>query len=158
MKRIAFITGLTALVLIIEWFSILSGIAPFDVLEPSRINSPGYQTWFMSFWVPDLWIVIWCLLSLFSALNNRSSAIPFSMIAASSMIFLGLVTITFYAQNSMLFDFNYYQFFENLAVVWLLVTGLWLIYFGIQRFGRIPARGENQEEGSPRRTVEAAGD
>lgn len=108
----------------------------------------------MSFSVPDMWIVICCLLSCYYALKNKINAIVFSVMAGSSMIFLALVTITFYAQNSMLFDLNYYQLFENLAVVWLLVSGVWLIYIGIQRFGSVPVEGENQKQGSPGRTVE----
>lgn len=158
MKKILFLTSMTSVVLIMEWLLILSGIVPLDALEPSRINATGYRTWFMSFSVPDLWIISWCLLSVFSALRNNNSAIPFSMIAGSSMVFLALVTITFYAQNSMLFDLNYYQLFENLAVAWLLMAGGWLIFSGIQRFGSVPVEDENQKQGSPGRTVEADGD
>jgi hypothetical protein len=134
MKKIAFITGITSLVLIFEWFSIASGIMPLNKLEPVRINISAYQTWFMSFSIPDQWIVFWCLLSLFSAIRDKSSAIPFSMIAGSSMIFLALCTITFYVQNSMLFDLSSYQLFEDLSCLWLLMTGGWLIYFGILKF------------------------
>ena len=154
MRKIIVITSITAVVLIAEWLLILGGILPLDELEPSRINVIGYRSWFMSFSVPDMWIVICCLLSCYYALKNKIKAIVFSMIAGSSMIFLALVTITFYAQNSMLFDLNYYQLFENLAVVWLLMSGAWLIYIGIQRFGSVPVEGENQKQGSPGRTVE----
>ncbi|WP_296502405.1 hypothetical protein, partial [Phenylobacterium sp.] len=125
MRKIIVITSITAVVLIAEWLLILGGILPLDELEPSRIKVIGYRSWFMSFSVPDMWIVICCLLSCYYALHNRINAIVFSMIAGSSMIFLSLVTITFYAQNSMLFDLNYYQLFENLAVVWLLMSGAW---------------------------------
>lgn len=158
MKKIAFITGITAVVLIIEWFLILSEMLPLNVIESSRINIPGYQTWFMSFSVPDIWIIIWCILSFVYALRNKKSAIVFSTISGSSMIFLALVTINFYMQNSMLFDSNYYQIFENIAVIWLIAAGGWLIYFGILEFDSISVRSNNQEQGSRCRTDEVDGD
>ena len=132
MKKIAFITGVTSIVLIIEWISV--AFIPFDQIEPVRYTVSGYKTWFMSFSIPDQWIVFWCILGFLAAIKNKNSAIPFSMIAGSSMIFLGLITINFYAQNNMLLDLNIYQLFENMSCLWLLITGSFLIYTGISKF------------------------
>lgn len=134
MKKIALITGITSMVLILEWVSIIGGFLSLNKLENTRIITTGYEIWFRTFSIPDQWIVFWCLMSFIAAIKNKSMAIPFSMIAASSMIFLAMCTITFYAQNSMLFDVNSYQLFEDLSCIWLVSTGAWLLYFGISKW------------------------
>lgn len=57
MKKIALITGITSMVLILEWVSIIGGFLSLNKLENTRIITTGYEIWFRTFSIPDQWIV-----------------------------------------------------------------------------------------------------
>ena len=79
-----------------------------------------------SFPIADMWIVVCALLGAIGLLTEQNYGLLFSLLGASSAIFLALMDITFNIQNKL-----YRLVGESREMLFELVLNLWALILGI---------------------------
>lgn len=114
--------------IIIYWITVFIGIFPIVELIP------GYTLWFMSFPIPDFWIAVNALIAAILLIRGRLIAVPFGIVAGSSMIFLSLYAAA-YGWNSGLICLKTIDEYIEIAIkIYTFFVGLFFIikYWSLQ--------------------------
>lgn len=123
-KTIAAICLFSAMVIILYWGAVFTGLFPVHDIVP------GYREWFMAFPVADLWLAILLMLTAISLLKESKQAAYFGVAAASSMIFLGLYAFTYGFVSGTIFNLNTDTVIEIAIKLYCLTVGpLLMVYF-----------------------------
>lgn len=117
------LTALTSLGIFTYWTLVLSGV--FKVKEVV----PGYKNWFMSFLLPDLWIVTCSLLAAIFLLLNNKNAELFGLLTGSSLIFLGLYALSYGSRTGIIFKKTTDTTIELLIKLYCIIAGSVLIVY-----------------------------
>jgi len=103
---------------------VYTGILPVEELVP------GYKTWFMSFLLADLWIMVTSLSAGFFLIENKEISIPFGIASGSAMIFLGLYALLYGINTGLLFILTVDEIIEIAIKIYCLSVGpLFMVYF-----------------------------
>jgi len=114
----------TAIGTFLYWLSVFTGIFPVEELVP------GYKTWFMSFPLADLWIIVTSLLAGIFLIKNKEISIPFGIASGSAMIFLGLYALLYGINTGLLFILTIDEIIEIIIKVYCLSVGtLFIVKF-----------------------------
>ena len=121
---ICILSYLTGLGILLQWILLWTDI--FLVEE----KIPGFQNYFMSFQLADLWLMLNALLTgTYILLKNPKSTL-FGISLGSSMIFFGLYSFLYDWRTKLLFDFSSGEIFGKFITLYNIIGGvLFIVYF-----------------------------
>lgn len=108
--------------IILYWITVFLGIFPVVELVP------GYTLWFMSFPLPDFWIAINALIAAILLIRGRGTAVPFGIVAGSSMIFLSLYATAYGWNSGLLCQKTIDEYIEIAIKIYTFSVGFFFIF------------------------------
>jgi len=121
---ICILSYLTGLGILLQWILLWTDI--FLVEE----KIPGFQNYFMSFQLADLWIIINAFLTGTFILLKNSKSTLFGISLGSAMIFFGLYSFLYDWRTKLLFDFSSGEIFGKFITLYNIIGGvLFIVYF-----------------------------
>ncbi len=136
MKRPRTLTILALLMLLTAIGTALFWIAFFSDLEAQRSGyfasrCAAWFAWELSFPLADAWMAATALLTALGLWQQQPTGLLFGLVSGSAMVFLGLMDMLFFLQNSLYLPLNGEVVVEALIHLWMSAFGLaaiWLIW------------------------------
>lgn len=126
-KIIITLSFITSLFIIGYWLTVFTGVFKITDLVP------GYRNWFMPFSVPDMWIAICSMAAGIFMLKHDKKGYIFSIIAGSSLVFLGLYAFGYGVVTGLLFKLTVDEIIEIAIKIYCLSVGPLFILYGAKR-------------------------
>jgi len=117
---LSFFTGIGILA---QWVMVWTG--NFPVAE----SVPGFQNYFLSFVIADIWLVTAALLTSYFIYKKNPKAMLFGIALGSSMLFFGLYSIVYDYNTGLLFNFSLEELFGKIITVYNIVFGFVFMFF-----------------------------
>ena len=96
-KTLTVLSFALAAAMVLYWVAVFSGALPVEE------EVPGYTNWYMSYWLPDLWIGAAAGLAGLLLVQGRAAAVPFGIAAGSSLVFLAVQELLYLIDTELLF-------------------------------------------------------
>lgn len=103
------------------WASVFTGVFPVEEIVP------GYKTWFMSFPIPDFYIAICAILSVYHLNSNKKLSGLFGAMTGSGLLFLGLYAGAYGHNTGLLYILTTDEMIEIAIKVYCLTAGTYFV-------------------------------
>ncbi|MGL4383505.1 MAG: hypothetical protein ACRCTA_07290 [Bacilli bacterium] len=133
-KMIYGLSIFTAVGIAAYWILVFTGI--FEIVE----LVDGFTTWFYSFPLADLWIMFSATMLAISIKKNKTSSIVWSLLTASSLIFLALNGFLFGLNTGLLFSMTIDEIIEIVIKVYCITIGSYFICFAWKQLDQLSYR------------------
>jgi hypothetical protein len=111
----------TTLFVVGYWTSVFTGIFPVEELVA------GYRNWFMSFPIPDFYIAISAILTVYYFAKNKKLAGLLGAMTGSGLLFLGLYAIAYGHNTGLLYNLTTEEIIEIGIKIYCLTAGTYFI-------------------------------
>ena len=111
----------TAIFIVAYWTSVFTGIFPIEEIVA------GYRNWFMSFPIPDSYLAISAILSVFYLVTKPKLSGLFGIMTGSGLLFLGLYALAYGHNTGLLYNLTTDEIIEICIKVYCLSAGTFFI-------------------------------
>ena len=112
----------TALFIVGYWTSVITGIFPVTEIVA------GYKNWFMSFPLPDFYVAICAVSTVYSIRENPKMSGLFGAMTGSSLLFLGLYALAYGHNTGLLYHLTTDEIIEICIKIYCLSAGTYFIF------------------------------
>ncbi|MBK8805719.1 MAG: hypothetical protein IPO21_03315 [Bacteroidales bacterium] len=111
----------TAIFIVSYWTSVFTQLFPVNEIVS------GYKNWFMSFPIPDFYIAICALLTVYYISKNMKLAGLFGAMTGSGLLFLGLYAVAYGHNTGLLYVLTTEELIEIGIKIYCLAAGTYFI-------------------------------
>lgn len=103
------------------WTSVFTGVFPVEELVA------GYTNWFMSFPIPDFYVAVCAIITVYNLTKNKILAGLFGTMTGSGLLFLGLYAMAYGHNTGLLYNLSTDEIIEIGIKIYCLSAGTYFI-------------------------------
>ncbi|MFM7092859.1 MAG: hypothetical protein ACKOZZ_18845 [Bacteroidota bacterium] len=111
----------TTLFVVGYWTSVFTGLFPVEEIVA------GYKNWFMSFPIPDTYIAVCAVLTVYYLTKNQKLSGLFGAMTGSGLLFLGFYAIAYGHNTGLLYNLTTDEIIEIGIKIYCLSAGTYFI-------------------------------
>jgi len=132
MQRTPTLSITAVLMLLTAIGTILFWVIFFADLDTQResifaLQSEAWFAWELSFPLADGWVILTALLGAIGLWRSRPAGLLFGLVSGGAMVFLGLIDVLFFLENSLYLPMNAEAAVELFIHLWMTGFGLFVI-------------------------------